>query len=59
MTDVDPSSETLEAKKRQDEARLAEAGAAWRKRSQRVRLYRRLLPIVISIPMQLMTFNTI
>ena len=53
MTDLDPQAstpaDTLEAKKARDEARLAEAGAAWRKRSQRVRLYRRLLPIIILI----------
>ena len=47
MADVDPSSETRDDRKRQDEARLVEQSAAWRKRSQRVRLYRRLLPIVI------------
>jgi len=36
-----------DAQKRADEARVAQAGARWRARSQRVRLYRRVLPIVI------------
>ena len=44
MTDpVDPS--RIEA----DEARVALAGARWRARSRRVRLYRRVLPIVILV----------
>ncbi|MBN9481351.1 MAG: LPS export ABC transporter periplasmic protein LptC [Bordetella sp.] len=33
--------------KRADEARVARAGERWRTRSRRVRLYRRVLPIVI------------
>lgn len=36
-----------DAQKRADEARVAQAGARWRARSRRVRLYRRVLPIVI------------
>ncbi|WP_436356123.1 LPS export ABC transporter periplasmic protein LptC [Brevundimonas sp. CEF1] len=36
-----------EARKRADEARVAQAGERWRARSRRVRLYRRVLPIVI------------
>lgn len=44
MTDpVDPS--RIEA----DEARVALAGARWRARSRRVKLYRRVLPIVILV----------
>lgn len=45
MTDLD----AREARKREDEARLATAAAAWRKRSRRVRLYRRVLPILILV----------
>ncbi|HCQ53550.1 MAG TPA: LPS export ABC transporter periplasmic protein LptC, partial [Brevundimonas diminuta] len=33
--------------KRADEARVARAGERWRTRSRRVKLYRRVLPIVI------------
>jgi lipopolysaccharide export system protein LptC len=36
-----------EARKRADEARVAHAGERWRARSRRVKLYRRVLPIVI------------
>ena len=36
-----------DAQKRADELRVAQAGARWRARAQRVRLYRRVLPIVI------------
>jgi lipopolysaccharide export system protein LptC len=36
-----------DARKRADEARVAQAGARWRARSRRVKLYRRVLPIVI------------
>lgn len=36
-----------EARKRADEARVAQAGERWRARSRRVRLYRRVLPIII------------
>jgi lipopolysaccharide export system protein LptC len=36
-----------DAQERADEARVAEAGARWRARSQRVRLLRRVLPVVI------------
>lgn len=36
-----------DAQARADEARVAQAGARWRARSQRVRLLRRVLPIVI------------
>ena len=36
-----------EARKRADEARVAQAGERWRARSRRVKLYRRILPIVI------------
>ncbi len=36
-----------EARKRADEARVALAGERWRARSRRVKLYRRVLPIVI------------
>ncbi|HRO32251.1 MAG TPA: LPS export ABC transporter periplasmic protein LptC [Brevundimonas sp.] len=43
MTAPDPS----EDRKRQDEARVAIAGERWRARSRRVKLYRRVLPIVI------------
>lgn len=38
-----------EARKRADEARVAQAGERWRARSRRVKLYRRLLPIVILV----------
>jgi len=36
-----------EARKRADEARVAQAGERWRARSRRVKLYRRVLPILI------------
>ncbi|MFK0298139.1 LPS export ABC transporter periplasmic protein LptC [Brevundimonas sp. NPDC090276] len=36
-----------EARKRADEARVAQAGERWRARSRRVKLYRRILPIII------------
>ncbi|MNU82886.1 Lipopolysaccharide-assembly, LptC-related [compost metagenome] len=36
-----------EARKRADEVRVAQAGERWRARSRRVKLYRRVLPIVI------------
>nr|WP_314432590.1 LPS export ABC transporter periplasmic protein LptC [uncultured Brevundimonas sp.] len=36
-----------EARKRADEARVAQAGERWRARSRRVKMYRRVLPIVI------------
>lgn len=36
-----------EARKRADEARVAQAGERWRTRSRRVKLYRRVLPILI------------
>ena len=45
MTAPDPS----EDRKRQDEARVAIAGERWRARSRRVKLYRRVLPIVILV----------
>lgn len=45
MTDLD----AREDRKRDDEARLATAAAAWRKRSRRVKLYRRVLPILILV----------
>ena len=45
MTELD----AREARKREDEARLATAAAAWRKRSRRVKLYRRVLPILILV----------
>lgn len=35
------------ALKRADEARVVQAGARWRARSRRVKLYRRILPVVI------------
>ena len=38
-----------EDRKRADEARLAEQAGRWRSRSRRVRLYRRLLPILIVV----------
>ena len=38
-----------EARKRADEARVAQAGERWRARSRRVKLYRRVLPIVILV----------
>jgi lipopolysaccharide export system protein LptC len=38
-----------EARKRADEARVAQAGERWRTRSRRVKLYRRVLPIVILV----------
>jgi lipopolysaccharide export system protein LptC len=38
-----------EARQRADEARLAEAAGKWRTRSRRVKLYRRVLPIVILV----------
>ncbi|MGH7027429.1 LPS export ABC transporter periplasmic protein LptC [Brevundimonas sp.] len=43
MSDLDAQ----EARKRADEARVAQAGERWRARSKRVKLYRRVLPIVI------------
>lgn len=43
MTDAD----AREERKREDEARLALAADRWRARSRRVKLYRRLLPILI------------
>lgn len=36
-----------EERRRADEARVAQAGERWRTRSRRVKLYRRLLPILI------------
>ncbi|MBU1347705.1 MAG: LPS export ABC transporter periplasmic protein LptC [Alphaproteobacteria bacterium] len=45
MTDFDPA----EDRKRADEARLVEQAGRWRARSQRVQLYRRLLPILILV----------
>ena len=38
-----------EDRRRADEARLAEAADKWRARSRRVRMYRRLLPILIVV----------
>ena len=43
MSDLDAQ----EARKRADEARVAHAGERWRTRSRRVKLYRRVLPIII------------
>lgn len=43
MSDLDAQ----EARKRADEARVAQAGERWRTRSRRVKLYRRVLPIII------------
>lgn len=43
MSDLDAQ----EARKRADEARVAQAGERWRARSKRVKLLRRVLPIVI------------
>jgi len=43
MSDLDAQ----EARKRADEARVAQAGERWRARSRRVKLYRRVLPIII------------
>lgn len=43
MTEID----AREDRKRQDEVRVARAADRWRQRSRRVRLYRRLLPILI------------
>ena len=43
MSDLDAQ----EARKRADEARVAQAGERWRARSRRVKLYRRVLPILI------------
>lgn len=45
MSDTDPVSD----RKAADEARLAAEAGRWRTRSQRVRLYRRLLPILIVV----------
>ncbi len=45
MTDFD----AREERKREDEARLALAADRWRTRSRRVKLYRRLLPILILV----------
>lgn len=41
--------ETSDQRKAADEARLAAEAGRWRARSQRVRLYRRLLPILIVV----------
>ena len=51
MTDLDGPRQDhdVDARRRYDEARLAAAGAKWRARSQRVKLYRRVLPIVILV----------
>jgi len=50
MTDLDPTvPDPKAARQREDEARLAEAGAKWRARSRRVQLYRRILPILIVV----------
>ncbi len=43
MSDLDAQ----EARKRADEARVAQAAERWRARSRRVRFYRRILPIII------------
>ncbi len=45
MTDLD----ARERRKREDEQRLALAAGKWRARSRRVKLYRRILPIVIVV----------
>lgn len=45
MSQTDPA----EVRKAADEARLAAEAERWRARSQRVRLYRRLLPILIVV----------
>ncbi len=45
MSDLDPGQDRRHA----DEARLAVEAGRWRARSQRVRLYRRLLPILIVV----------
>lgn len=45
MSDLDAQ----EARKRTDEARVAQAGERWRTRSRRVKLYRRILPIIILV----------
>lgn len=45
MTDADP----VQQRKAADEARLAAEAERWRARSERVRLYRRLLPILIVV----------
>ncbi|WP_292034703.1 MULTISPECIES: LPS export ABC transporter periplasmic protein LptC [unclassified Brevundimonas] len=45
MSDLDAQ----EARKRADEARVAQAGERWRARSRRVKLYRRILPIIILV----------
>jgi lipopolysaccharide export system protein LptC len=45
MSDTDPVSD----RKAADEARLVAEAGRWRARSQRVRLYRRLLPILIVV----------
>jgi len=49
MTDLDGPRQDREERRSADEARLAAAGAQWRARSQRVKLYRRILPIVILV----------
>jgi len=49
MTDLDAPLPPNEDRKREDEARLAQAAAKWRARSQRVKLYRRILPIIIVV----------
>ena len=45
MSDLDAQ----EARKRADEARVAQAGERWRARSRRVKLYRRILPIIMLV----------
>lgn len=45
MTDLD----RREERKRDDEARLAAAAGQWRARSRRVKVYRRVLPILIVV----------
>ena len=52
MTDAappEPGKNPAEARRLADEQRLAEAAAKWRTRSRRVKLYRRLLPILILV----------
>ena len=45
MSDLDAQ----EARKRADEVRVAQAGERWRARSRRVKMYRRILPIIILV----------
>ena len=45
MSDLDAQ----EARKRADEVRVAQAGERWRPRSRRVKMYRRILPIIILV----------